>query len=327
LRREQLPEAVGAMIWLYAFQFALPLLLIGWLLWLPARNALGFAAQVIASFAALACVALQGIWLLPPWWAPWISAAALLVAMWLAWRRIRNSWSGLPHTWGAWSVLGLFIALGAVSIYGTVSALKSRTAPLAGRVNLAFPLELGRYLIVNGGSNLSTNAHLETLDASVPRYRAWRGQSYGVDVVALGAFGLRAGGVQPADPRAYVIFGARVLAPCAGQVVIAVDGLPDMQVPEVDSEHPAGNHVLLRCAAADVLIGHLQSGSVRVDPGAEVVVGDWLGSVGNSGNTGEPHLHIHAQGRGPSEAPLGGEPRPIQFNGRFPVRGDRFEAP
>jgi murein DD-endopeptidase MepM/ murein hydrolase activator NlpD len=106
-----------------------------------------------------------------------------------------------------------------------------------------------------------------------------------------------------------------------------VDGLPDMQVPDVDSDHLAGNHVLLRCAQADVLLGHLQPASLRVRAGAMVAVGDWLGSVGNSGNTGEPHLHIHAQGRGTSDAPLGGEPHPLLFNGRVPVRGDRIDVP
>lgn len=62
-------------------------------------------------------------------------------------------------------------------------------------MSLAFPLESGRYLVINGGSNISTNAHLETLDAGVPRYRTWRGQSYGVDLVELDGFGLRARGV------------------------------------------------------------------------------------------------------------------------------------
>ncbi len=145
--------------------------------------------------------------------------------------------------------------------------------------------------------------------------------------MALDGFGLRARGVPPADPRAYVIYGARVLAPCAGQVVIAVDGLPDMQVPDVDRDHLAGNHVVLRCVDADVLLGHLQPGSVQVGAGAHVAVEDWLGSVGNSGNTGEPHLNIHAQGRSATEAPWGGDPWPIQFNGRFPVRADRIEVP
>ncbi len=315
------------MTWLYVVQFTAPLMLIGWLLWLPARSRLGFGVQVVASVAALAVMALQGIWLLPPWWAPIVFAVALGVAAWLGWRRIRPVSSALQATWGAWIVMGFFIALGTPSTYGAVTALRSRTIVAVGVVDLAFPLQPGRYLVVNGGSNISTNAHLETLDAGVPRYRAWRGQSYGVDLVALDGFGFRARGVQPADPRAYRIYGAHVLAPCAGQVVVAVDGLPDMQVPEVDRDHLAGNHVLMRCAEADVLLGHLQPGSVRVHAGTNVIAGDWLGSVGNSGNTGEPHLHVHAQGKGPIEAPLGGDPRPIRFNGHFPVRGDRIEAP
>ena len=53
----------------------------------------------------------------------------------------------------------------------------------------------------------------------------------------------------------------------------------------------------------------------------------WLGAVGNSGNTGEPHLHVHAQRPGPAGAPIAGDPLPIQFDGCFPVRGDRIGSP
>ena len=97
--------------------------------------------------------------------------------------------------------------------------------------------------------------------------------------------------------------------------------------------HLAGNHVMLRCADpntnanADVLLGHLRLGSVRVRPGATFAVGDWRGSAGNSGNTGEPHLHVHAQRPGPAGAPLSGDPLTVLFGGRFPVRGDRIESP
>ena len=315
------------MTWLYAVQFAAPLILIFWLVWAPARSGLGFAMQVFGSIAALAMMALQGIWLLPPWWTTYVFAVALGVAVWLAWRRIRPFASTTPTAWKAWVVMLLFIALGTTSTYGTVNAWQSRINAVAGIVNLTFPLDAGRYLVVNGGSNSSTNAHLETLNTEIPRYRAFRGQSYGVDLVALNGWGLRARGVQLADPRAYLIYGAHVLAPCTGEVVIAVDGLPDMQVPEVDRDHLAGNHVLLRCLNSDVMLGHLQPGSVQVRAGSKVAVGDWLGLVGNSGNTGEPHLHIHAQSPGSAEAPLGGEPLPIIFKGRFPVRGDRIESP
>jgi murein DD-endopeptidase MepM/ murein hydrolase activator NlpD len=39
----------------------------------------------------------------------------------------------------------------------------------------------------------------------------------------------------------------------------------------------------------------MQKGSVRVQQGDDVRAGDLLGLVGNSGNTSEPHIHIHVQ--------------------------------
>jgi murein DD-endopeptidase MepM/ murein hydrolase activator NlpD len=71
----------------------------------------------------------------------------------------------------------------------------------------------------------------------------------------------------------------------------------------------------------------LSPGSVQVRAEDAVATGDWLGCVGNSGNTGEPHLHVHAQRPGPVGAPLGGDPLPILFDGRFPVRRDRVGSP
>ncbi len=319
----------------FLLQFVIPLVVIGWVALAPPRALIGFWIQVFASMAALCAMALLGIWLLPPWWAPYGFGAALAAAAGAGvWRR-RPFASALPMTWGARTAVALFVVLGVASTYFIAVALRSRTAPPEPSVALAFPLESGTYLVVNGGNDINTNAHLMTLDARIPKFRDWRGQSYGVDIVKLDALGLRARGVLPADPKAYRIYGARVLAPCAGQVLMAVDGLPDMQVPQVDRAHLAGNHVMLRCAdptvnatvRADVLLGHLRPGSVQVRAGARVAVGDWLGSAGNSGNTSEPHLHVHAQRPGPVGTPLGGDPLPILFNGRFPVRGDRIDAP
>ena len=181
--------------------------------------------------------------------------------------------------------------------------------------------------VVNDGSDINTNAHLMTQDAGVPRFRESRGHSYGVDIVKLDALGLRARDVLTADPKAYAIYGARVLAPCAGRIVLAVDGLPDLQVPAMDRVHMAGNHILLRCAEVDVLIGHMSPGSVHVRVGEVVATGGWLGAVGNICNTGEPHLHVHAQRPGSAGAPIGGGPLPIMFNGHFLVRGDRIGSP
>lgn len=312
---------------LFLVQAAVPVALILWMALASPRSTSGFCIQLAASAACLWSAALLGIWLVPPWWAPWGFGAGLLAAAWLAQHQRRPFASALPRTLGAWIVAVLFTALGVASTYGIATAWRSRTVPTLPVVNLAFPMGPGRYLVVNGGSDSSTNAHFETLDTSVPRFRDWRGQSYGVDLVQLDGLGMRTKGLQPADPHAYRIYGAHVLAPCAGRVTLAVDGLPDMQVPQMDREHMAGNHVMLRCEQADVLLGHLSPGSVQVRVGDAVAAGIWLGSVGNSGNTSEPHLHVHAQRPDPVGAPLGSDPLPILFDGRFPVRGDRIVSP
>ena len=56
-------------------------------------------------------------------------------------------------------------------------------------------------------------------------------------------------------------------------------------------------------------------------------VGDWVGAVGNSGNTDEPHLHIHAQQPATTREPMSGNPLPVSFSGRVLVRNDRVSVP
>ena len=99
-----------------------------------------------------------------------------------------------------------------------------------------------------------------------------------------------------------------------------------MPVPQADTDHLAGNHVILRCAGADILLGHFRKGSVLVGVGWKLSVRDAIAEVGNSGNTSEPHLHINAQEPGTAEAPFAGVPIPIRINGRYLVRNDRFEV-
>ena len=71
----------------------------------------------------------------------------------------------------------------------------------------------------------------------------------------------------------------------------------------------------------EVLLAHLKQHSVPVEPGQTVTVGQKLGEVGNTGNTSEPHLHIHAQRPSTDpDRPLAGEPLWITIDGQFPVR-------
>jgi murein DD-endopeptidase MepM/ murein hydrolase activator NlpD len=67
-------------------------------------------------------------------------------------------------------------------------------------------------------------------------------------------------------------------------------------------------------------MAHLMQGSVLVKTGDRVIVGQTLARVGNSGNTREPYLHIHAKCGGKPESMLDGEGVPIWFDGRWLIR-------
>ncbi|WP_083800704.1 M23 family metallopeptidase [Rhodobacter ferrooxidans] len=85
-----------------------------------------------------------------------------------------------------------------------------------------------------------------------------------------------------------------------------------MAVPEVDERYPAGNHVLLRCGDRGILLAHFRQGSLQVAVGDTLATGRPIGEVGNSGESSEPHLHMHAQLPGPPNAPFGGMPAAVQ---------------
>jgi murein DD-endopeptidase MepM/ murein hydrolase activator NlpD len=205
-------------------------------------------------------------------------------------------------------------------------ALAGRRPPELGTVNVAAPFANGTYIVAHGGSTETVNAHLHTLDRSVERFRPWRGQSLAVDIIRISPLGLRTDGWRPTNPARYATFGTPLLAPCAGTVAVAVDGLPDMPVPEMDREHLPGNFVMIDCGDFAVALAHMRQGSVLVEVGDQVQVGDPIGEMGNSGNSSEPHLHFHAQRGIPEGAPFGGEPLGLTIGGRFLVRNHRIAA-
>ncbi len=308
--------------------FWIPLVLqavvpIGLLLWLafarqPSHAAWVLTVVLVAFYIRL--MAAAGLWLilpavlLPVYGASLVAGAA--VSLW----RVR---SPAERPRGARAAVGLALRAATVALVAAlgVHANGGRRAP-GPAVDLAFPLRHGTYLVVNGGSVELINAHIMTLTKD--RFQAYRGQSYGVDLVRVSDRGVRARGLLPQDPAAYGIFGDTVVAPCPGAVVAAEDGHPDMPPPQADRAHMAGNHVILQCADMWIVLGHFQRGSVRVARGDVVGTGEAVGLVGNSGNTNEPHLHIHAQWPGRGDTPLSGDPIPIRLDGRYVVRNDRI---
>jgi hypothetical protein len=144
------------------------------------------------------------------------------------------------------------------------------------------------------------------------------GTTYAIDFIAVDARGRSApwtwaAALATEAPETFVGFGAPILAPCAGRVVIAHDGEPDHEarrtqltlVPYLLSQPRrvrggapaiAGNHIVIAVEddGSFVLLAHLRHGSVKVGPGDQVRQGRVVGSCGNSGNSTQPHLHIQA---------------------------------
>ena len=310
-------------VWLpLVSQLVVPISLLAWLAF--ARHAMKARAIAVTALVAtyILAIGVAGLWLVLPWWLPFAYGA---VVVWTIARQLRGG-DHRPQGPPAASRLVVTVSIGglAVLLMGIVGLALAGRRPPGDSVDLTFPLESGTYLVVNGGSQALINAHVGTLEGE--RFAPYRGQSYGVDLVRINRVGLRVLGLLPADPKVYLIYGDPVLAPCRGRVVFAEDGAADMPPPQAERAHMAGNHVILDCESVWIVLGHLQRGSVAVHVGQITELGHVLGLVGNSGNTGEPHLHVHAQRAGSTIAPLSGEPVPIRLGGRYLVRNDRVRA-
>lgn len=236
----------------------------------------------------------------------------------MSWRRIRTLPNYASSGVRTWVARGVKVALVLFVSFRTTDALLGRSARDE-TIALAFPLQDGRFHVGQGGSTPAVNYHT-----------ANRTQRYAMDIVKLTDWGNRASRLRPGDLREYASYGVAVHAPCSGTVTQVETSLPDNAVDgERNRARPGGNQILLRCDGSDVdvLIAHLQAGSVRATKGEHIETGRLVGAIGNSGNSTEPHLHIHAKRGGGPETGLEGEGVPMTFDGRFLVRNDIVSVP
>ncbi len=270
------------------------------------------AASIVTLVSLLAVTIASGAWGSLGVHTRWVLVPIGLVSVALRARRTR----GIPTfvasiaTFARLAAYAVPCALFLVGALRTVDAWRAPT----GAVSLQFPLRLGSYAVGNGGANASLNSHADV-----------RAQSFALDIVKIDGLGFRALGLLPEDLERYRIFGDAVYSPCDGEVIAAVDRYHDQVPPSADREHRAGNHVVVWCDGLSVLLAHLKRGSVSVAVGKRVATTSVVGLVGNSGNTSEPHLHIHAvRGRVTEDRELGttGDPVAMLFDGRFLVRND-----
>lgn len=163
--------------------------------------------------------------------------------------------------------------------------------------DLRLPVE-GEWTVFWGGRDLVENYH--AIDP---------GQRFALDLVVVQDGATFAGDGSRAEN--YFCWDRPILAPGTGTVVTAVDGLPDQPIGSMDPGHPAGNHVVIDLGNEEfIFLAHLRQGSVAVAAGERVLPGQTIGRCGNSGNTSEPHLHLHLQTTPDLTA---GEGLPAQF--------------
>jgi len=179
-------------------------------------------------------------------------------------------------------------------------------------IELTSPLKSGKNIVLHGGSRPMVNAHFHV-----------NPQNYAIDIVGLNRFGMRASSIGGgSNLNDYVIFGRPVYSPCNGKVTVVVDEFEDLIPPNTDTKNIAGNHILIEFDGKEILLAHLKKGSIKVKAGDVVDTNTILGQVGNTGNTSEPHLHMHVEYGGKPDMILNGKGIPFKINNQYLVRGD-----
>jgi hypothetical protein len=173
------------------------------------------------------------------------------------------------------------------------------------------PVRGGPWVAVRGPSQASGHRlSLVTLDG-----RTRVPQRFAVDLALLGPDGLLFHGDR-AQASNWYGYDAPVYAAAAGTVALVRDGSPDRPAfgtapPVIEAVDAPGNVVVIEIAPQRYLTyAHLRPGSLRVSRGDRVAEGQLLGRIGNSGNSGGPHLHFQLTD---AAEPLSGEGLPFSW--------------
>lgn len=162
------------------------------------------------------------------------------------------------------------------------------------------PLFKGDWYVLNGGNSVLINHH-----------HFAGSQKYALDILLPEDCVLPV--KQVTELRDYSSFGESLYSPVDGNVIAAENSLPDLEVGKMDRKNLAGNHIVIKTDNdLFLLMAHLQKNSVLVSIGERVRTGQKLAKIGNSGNTTQPHLHLHAM-TGANFMDPSSKPVPISF--------------
>ena len=308
------------LITVIVLQILIPLSLVLWLGLRYSASKIDWAIR----FLAVGCFTLwlfrAGNWAYLSYYARYLLLILFAVAAITSFMAMRSSPLFISNGFWWWATLSFRILL--IVAFASLAFLTFRARSYTDTaISLEYPLREGTYYVGHGGSNTTLNYHV----AAPP-------QKYALDIVALNGFGRRSAGFLPSDLEQYVIYGHTVYSPCSGEVISVTDEMPDLTPPEMNSSQPAGNHIWIRQNDVYIVLAHLMNGSITVKAGDRVERGQPIARVGNSGNTSEPHLHIHAVKFDASPEIntafllRNGIAVPMLFQGRFLTRNDVFSV-
>ena len=209
-------------------------------------------------------------------------------------------------------------------------------------LQLIMPLKAHQSPVAGGAYDFPAKAR----DFRVGEYWSGRGEAHasagdGSQLFAydMGVVGFDAGSskwseILPATDGSknehYRIWGKPVYAMANGSVIGFKNDMPTntSMGQQLPTPNPVeGNHFWLQHGDEAVVYAHMQPGSLNAHftkMGAQVKRGDLLGLAGNSGNSTNPHLHIHAI---EANAPWAGPLRPLPFRNLFVIDRAALSAP
>jgi hypothetical protein len=174
---------------------------------------------------------------------------------------------------------------------------------------------VGEWYVIQGGRTVAQNYHA-----------AYSEVRFAYDFVIVKKYSTHmSDGAKNSD---YYCFGAVLVAPASGTVMIVDDGHPDCAPGKIDKVNPKGNYIIIDHQNGEYsFMAHFKQNSITVKVGDQIVAGQILGYCGNSGNTSESHLHYQLQN-------ADGECLPAQFHNYIvdgivvdsdePVRGQQI---
>lgn len=176
----------------------------------------------------------------------------------------------------------------------SVHVLEGTVIPVERNAAVIMPPLRGEWAALNGPSNSSGHRRLVlALEGHVAS-----GQRFAIDFLQVDSSGRTHRG-DPLKNDSYYAYGSDVLAVNDGIVVATRDSIPE-NIPGAQSRAVpinlvtvGGNHLAIDIGQGRyALYAHVRPGSLRVRVGDRVKRGQVIASLGNSGNSTEPHLHF-----------------------------------